>query len=68
LRPASEGAFSVSFQDITAIRAQIGQTAQVEHPADIDKNGSIGFTDIMALRANVGGRLTQITIPPASLD
>jgi sialidase-1 len=66
MQPASGGVFSVSFRDITTIRAKIGQSASVPAPSDIDKNGSIGLADIVAMRANIGGQLTQITIPSAN--
>jgi hypothetical protein len=30
---------------------------------DIDKNGTVSFADISAMRSNVGAQLTVITIP-----
>ncbi len=60
---ASSVVFAVSFADINLIRAAIGQDADAGSSADIDKNGQVTFSDISAMRTNVGSVLTQITIP-----
>ncbi len=60
---ASEGFYTVSFGDITAIRAVIGQTVTSESIADVDKTGIVNFGDISAMRGNVGAQLTNITVP-----
>lgn len=55
--------FSVAFLDITEIRTQVGQTVDATSIADIDKSGLVSFSDITAMRANIGSQLTAITIP-----
>lgn len=59
----SDGVFTVSFADITPIRAEVGQTVDASSITDIDKNGTVSFADISAMRGNVGKQLTQISIP-----
>ncbi len=59
----SEGFFNVSFADIDPIRQAVGQNVDASSSADIDKDGSVAFTDISAMRVNVGAQLTQITVP-----
>lgn len=59
------GLYSVSFADITPIRAEVGQTVGPGSIYDIDKNGGVTFADISAMRGNVGSQLRNITIPPA---
>lgn len=59
----SAGFYTVSFTDITEIRALSGQSADSGNFADIDKNGTVSFADITAMRANVGTQLTNITVP-----
>jgi ELWxxDGT repeat protein len=61
----SNDVYTVTFADITALRAAIGQSVDAASPLDIDKSGLINFADISAMRANVGAQLTNITIPPA---
>lgn len=55
--------FSVTFSDITPIRAAIGQSANADSILDIDKNGIVSFSDISIMRPNIGAQLTCITIP-----
>ncbi len=57
------GAYSVAFADIAPIRNATGQAAGVGSIFDVDKNGSVTFSDISAMRPNIGGQLTTITIP-----
>lgn len=57
------GAFTVSFADITPIRTEVGQTVDASNIKDIDKNGTVSFADISAMRGNVGAQLRQVTIP-----
>lgn len=59
----SDGTFTVSFADITSIRAEVGQTVDASSITDIDKNGTVSFADISAMRGNVGSQLTQISVP-----
>jgi hypothetical protein len=60
------GLFTVSFTDAAPIRSAIGQTAIINSTIDIDKNGTVSFADISAMRPNVGAQLTNITIPAAA--
>jgi hypothetical protein len=60
---AINGTFSVSFLDITPIRAEVGQTVDATSIADIDKNGLVSFQDITAMRGSIGSQLTAISIP-----
>lgn len=62
----SNGIYTVSFADITPIRAVVGQTVDATSVTDIDKSGTVAFADISAMRVNVGAQLTNITIPAAS--
>jgi len=55
--------FTVSFADITPIRAEVGQTVDATSIADTDKNGTVSFADISAMRGNVGTQLKQISVP-----
>jgi len=55
--------FTVSFADITPIRAEVGQTVDATSIADIDKNGTVSFADISAMRGSVGAQLRQIEVP-----
>jgi len=61
----SGSVFTVSFADITPIRSAVGSTVNASSPVDIDKNGTVAFADISAMRPNVGAQLTTITIPAA---
>jgi hypothetical protein len=55
--------FSVSFADITPIRAAVGQTVTASSLLDINKDGLVTFADISAVRASGGIQLTRLTIP-----
>lgn len=57
------GVFTVSFTDITSIRAEVGQTVDATSGADINKNGTVSFADISAMRSSVGTQLTIIAVP-----
>lgn len=59
----SDGVYTVSFEDISAIRSLVGQSVGAGSSADIDKNGTVSFSDISAMRPNVGTQLTNISIP-----
>jgi hypothetical protein len=59
----SSGFYTVSFSDITPIRSVVGQTVDASSPVDIDKNGTVAFADVSAMRPNVGAQLTNISIP-----
>jgi ELWxxDGT repeat protein len=59
----SGGVYTVSFADITPIRSAVGQSVAAGSIHDIDKNGTVAFADISAMRPNVGVQLTNITIP-----
>lgn len=54
---------TVSFADISPIRAAVGTTVDSSSVVDIDKSGSITFADISSMRNSVGNSLTLITIP-----
>jgi hypothetical protein len=60
---AVSGIYTIAFADVTEIRAGSGQTVDSSSPLDIDKNGTVSFADIAAMRANVSGQLTNITVP-----
>jgi hypothetical protein len=60
---ASGGVYTVSFADISPIRAAVGQSVNAGSIHDIDKNGTVAFADISTMRPNVGVQLTNITIP-----
>ncbi len=57
-------AFTVSFADILPIRAAIGQSADASHPLDINKDATLSFADISAMRGKVGTQLTRLIVPP----
>jgi YVTN family beta-propeller protein len=59
----NNGMFSVSFTDIMAIRDGVGSNVDSGSMLDIDKNGTITFSDIAAMRASVGKQLTAISVP-----
>jgi hypothetical protein len=59
---AVNGMFTVSFADISAVRAVVGSAADASSIYDIDKNGVISFADISALRQNIGTQLPALTI------
>jgi hypothetical protein len=63
----SGGAYTVSFSDITPIRSAVGNTVDASSHVDIDKNGTVAFGDISAMRPSVGQSLKNITIPAASI-
>jgi sialidase-1 len=60
---AIQSTFSVSFTDIVPIRSAVGQLVGPDSILDIDKNGVIAFSDISAMRPNIGAQLTCISIP-----
>ena len=60
---AVEGTYTVTFEDISTIRSEVGQTVDAGNAADIDKSGTVSFSDISAMRGNVGSQLTNISIP-----
>lgn len=62
----SGGSYTVSFSDIASIRSAIGNTVDASSHVDIDKNGTVAFGDISAMRPNVGQSLKNITIPASS--
>ncbi|MBX3420114.1 MAG: matrixin family metalloprotease [Pirellulaceae bacterium] len=57
------GVFTVSFADISPIRDAVSGIVDASSVYDIDKNGTISFADITAMRANVSAQLRQITVP-----
>jgi parallel beta-helix repeat protein len=62
----SNGVFSISIGDVTTLRPNVGFSAQVTNPYDLDKNGTVSIGDITGMRPRVGlGSLRAITIPPA---
>ncbi len=60
----SSGFYTVAFADITPIRNAVGQLVNASSIADIDKNGTVLFGDISAMRSSIGSQLTNIVIPP----
>lgn len=56
------GVFTVSFADIAEIRGAVGQTVDSSNVWDVDKSGIVAFSDINAMRQNVGGQLPAITV------
>lgn len=60
---ASGSVFTVSFADIAPIRNLVGSAVRSNRTEDIDKNGTVAFADISAMRPNVGAQLAIITIP-----
>lgn len=63
LSSSSDGIFTVSFADLTAVRQRIGQLVEAGESADLDKNGLVQFTDLNFARGQVGLELQSITIP-----
>lgn len=61
--PDVGGFYTVAFGDITPIRSQSGATVNSGSTVDIDKNGTVSFADISAMRTNVGAQLPNITVP-----
>lgn len=59
----SEGLYTITFGDITPIRAAVGQTVDAGSLADIDKNGTVTFADISLMRGSVGAQLNNIILP-----
>ncbi|MBX3420945.1 MAG: hypothetical protein KF752_05235 [Pirellulaceae bacterium] len=59
----ADGMYTVSFADISPIRAGVGADVDSSSLLDIDKNGIISFADIAAMRAKVGNQLTNISVP-----
>jgi hypothetical protein len=57
------GFFAVSFADVAAIRAEVGQNADASSITDIDKSGTVTFSDISTMRGNVGSQLPQLSVP-----
>ncbi len=55
--------YSVSFDDITQIRSEVGSTVTSENIRDINKDGSVNFSDISTVRTSVGTQLTNPTVP-----
>ncbi len=60
---ASNGVWNVTFGDVLPIRAVVGAQVGPGSNEDIDKNGTISFTDISAMRVNIGAELTNVTVP-----
>ncbi|MBX3420859.1 MAG: hypothetical protein KF752_04805 [Pirellulaceae bacterium] len=58
----SDGSFTVSFADISPIRAAVGQDVPSSSILDINKDGLVSFADITAMRSNVGTQLPSITV------
>lgn len=63
---AQDDVYSVSFQDIGLIRVAVGSTVGAGDKTDIDKSGTVAFSDISAMRSNVGAQLSNITVPVVS--
>lgn len=55
--------FTTSFADITPIRQAVGSPSSPGSNVDIDRNGTISFADISAMRSNVGVQLNLLNIP-----
>lgn len=62
----SNGYYTVSFADITAIRSSVGQTVNVGSILDVDKSGAVTMADIATVRSHIGTQLTNIVIPARS--
>lgn len=60
---ASEGAFTVAFQDISLIRGQVGSSTTSDNIFDINKSGVVSFQDISDMRSTVGLQLPVISVP-----
>lgn len=60
---AVSGVFTVAFADIMAIRGGVGNSVDAGSVLDIDKNGIVAFSDIAAMRSNIGAQLTNISVP-----
>ncbi|MBX3420823.1 MAG: hypothetical protein KF752_04625 [Pirellulaceae bacterium] len=58
--------YTESFADISLINTAVSTIVDAGSTLDIDKNGTVSFADITAMRNNVSFQLTNITIPPAS--
>jgi len=58
----TDGMFTVSFADISAVRAAVGSAVDASSIYDIDKNGVVSFADVSALRQNIGTQLPALTI------
>lgn len=62
----SSGSYIVQVADVLKIRPEVGSTANVSSILDINKNGLIQVSDILAFRTDVGLlSLRNITIPAA---
>ncbi len=59
---SSTQSYDVNFSDLAEIRGQAGNEADASNAADIDKNGMVNFSDVMAARSNVGTQLTNIHV------
>jgi hypothetical protein len=60
---ASDGVYTVSFQDISLIRGQVGSSTSSDSIVDINKNGVVSFSDISDMRSAVGTQLPVISVP-----
>jgi hypothetical protein len=57
--------YIVQVADVAKIRSEVGKTATVGSPLDINKNGIIQVSDITGFRTSVGSLvLSNLTIPP----
>jgi len=56
-------AYFVTFDDILAIRLGVGVVVDSSGVNDIDKNGVVQFSDISAMRSNIGAGLSNLVIP-----
>ncbi|MBX3422509.1 MAG: hypothetical protein KF752_13225 [Pirellulaceae bacterium] len=61
--PDATPTFTVSLADITEIKNTVAQIVGAGGLTDIDKNGTVAFADITAMRDNISAQLTRITIP-----
>ncbi|MBX3420858.1 MAG: hypothetical protein KF752_04800 [Pirellulaceae bacterium] len=59
---AADGVYTVSFADITPIRAAVSQVVPASSVLDINKDGLVSFADITAMRSSVSTQLTNITV------
>lgn len=55
--------YSITFGDITPVRAAVGSSENACSTVDIDKSGLVTFADITAVRGNVGATLPNISVP-----
>lgn len=60
---AANGVYSVSFDDLGAIRSGLGSTVGSDSILDINKDGSVNFNDISAARTAISSQLTNISVP-----